>query len=162
MRVVVQRSGPAHCEIGGKVTGRISHGLVILVSVDPDDTPKDIDWMGNKISGLRIFPDSDGKMNRSILDLLADFRKSGENPDPENIPSILSISQFTLHGTVKKGFRPSFTGAAGPEKGNEYYVLLNENLRKRGLKVEEGIFGAMMDIHLVNEGPVTIIIDSKQ
>jgi D-tyrosyl-tRNA(Tyr) deacylase len=156
MRVVVQRSGPAHCEVNGKVTGSINSGLVIFVSVDPEDTEKDIKWMGNKISGLRIFPDPDNKMNRSILDLIGD-PASGNSV----APSILSISQFTLHGRVKKGFRPSFTEAAHPDKGNDCYIRLNNDLRSRGIEVAEGLFGAMMDIHLVNDGPVTILIDSK-
>ena len=161
MKVVVQRSGPAKCEVDGEVTGSIPRGLVILVSVDSGDTTDDITWMGNKISGLRIFPDSEGRMNRSLLDIREDW--SRESPaDEATRPGILSISQFTLHGRVKKGFRPSFTDAAGPEKGEEYYKLLNDDLRERGVSVAEGIFGAMMDIHLVNEGPVTILIDSKK
>lgn len=160
MRAVVQRTGHARCEIGKRVTGEIPGGLVALISVDPDDTEKDIDWMGNKISGLRIFPDAENKMNRSLLDLQAEWEISGDASDGDR-PGILSISQFTLHGKVKKGFRPSFTDAATPDKAENFYHLLNENLRDRGLKVEEGVFGAMMDIHLVNEGPVTILIDSK-
>ena len=160
MKAVVQRSGPARCEINGKTTGAIPRGLVLLVSVDPADTMADVEWLGNKIAGLRIFPDAEGKMNQSLLDLQDDWAKE-PSPDPTQRPGILSISQFTLHGRIKKGFRPSFTEAAGPEKGEEYYRLLNEDLRARGLVVEEGVFGAMMDIHLVNEGPVTILIDTK-
>ncbi len=160
MRIVVQRSGPARCEVNGEITGHIPAGLVILISVDPDDSPHDVEWMGNKIAGLRIFPDSDGKMNRSILDIQKDWSNDPGSSD-ETRPGILSISQFTLHGNARKGFRPSFVGAAPPDKGEEYYHLLNNDLRGRGLSVEEGIFGAMMDIHLVNEGPVTILIDSK-
>jgi D-tyrosyl-tRNA(Tyr) deacylase len=160
MRIVVQRSGPARCEVDGKVTGSIPRCLVLLVSVDPEDTSADIDWLGNKIAGLRIFPDDEDKMNRSLLDIQAEWANASP-PDPATRPGALSISQFTLHASVRKGFRPSFTEAAGPVKGEEFYRLLNEDLRSRGLRVEEGIFGAMMDIHLVNEGPVTIIIDSK-
>ena len=160
MRAVVQRSGPAKCVVDSKVTGQIPLGLVVFVSIDPDDTDRDVEWMGNKISGLRIFPDPEGKMNRSLLDLQTDWT-TGPNPTEEVRPGILSISQFTLHGKVKKGFRPSFGGAADPEKGKEFYDRLNNDLRDRGLKVEEGIFGAMMDIELINEGPVTILIDSK-
>ncbi len=160
MRVVIQRSGSARCEVDGKVTGAIPKGLVVLMSVDPEDSLDDVKWMGNKIAGLRIFPDSEGKMNRSILDIQNDWEQ--ESPtDPSGRPGILSISQFTLHGKVKKGFRPSFGAAADPEKAREYYDLLNDDLRERGLHVEEGKFGAMMDIHLVNEGPVTILIDTK-
>ena len=160
MRTVIQRSGPAHCEVDGRITGSIPKGLVVLVSVDPEDTLQDIDWLANKIAGLRIFPDMEGKMNRSLLDLQADWLAQA-NEDHSSRPGILSISQFTLHGRVKKGFRPSFTDAADPVKAEEYYKLLNENLRGRGLRVEEGVFGAMMKIYLVNEGPVTIIIDTK-
>jgi D-tyrosyl-tRNA(Tyr) deacylase len=154
MRAVVQRSGPAKCEVDGKVTGAIIGGLVVLVSVDPDDTTKDIEWMGNKISGLRIFSDSDGKMNRSLLDVV-------NEQDDERKFGVLSISQFTLHGNARKGFRPSFVGAAPPDMAEECYKLFNDEVRKRGLNVEEGIFGAMMNISLINEGPVTILIDSK-
>ena len=160
MRVVVQRSGPARCEVNLEVTGRIPSGMVILVSVDSEDTLKDVEWMGNKLSGLRIFPDPDGKMNRSILDIQSDWHLSTPS-DPDIRPGILSISQFTLHGNARKGFRPSFVKAAEPEMGEKYYNLLNLDLQGRGLRVETGIFGAMMDIHLVNEGPVTILIDSK-
>lgn len=161
MRVVVQRTGVARCEVDGKVTGSIPGGLVLLVSVDPDDTVKDIEWMGNKVSGLRIFADSDGKMNRSLLEVQGDWER--ETPGDESLrPGVLSISQFTLHGKVRKGFRPSFVNAASHEKGKEFYDRLNGELRGRGLRVEEGVFGAMMDIHLVNEGPVTILIDSKK
>jgi D-aminoacyl-tRNA deacylase len=134
--------------------------LVVLVSVDPMDTLEDVRWLGNKIAGLRIFGDSERKMNRSLIDIQDDWASS-LNPDAGDPPGILSISQFTLHGRVKKGFRPSFTEAADPVKGEEYYRLLNDDLRSRGLFVAEGIFGAMMDIHLVNEGPVTIWIDTK-
>jgi D-tyrosyl-tRNA(Tyr) deacylase len=160
MRVVVQRSGPARCVVDGIVTGEVPTGLVVFVSVDPEDTQADVAWMGNKIAGLRIFPDADGKMNRSLLDVQGDW-SSGPDPIPETRPGILSISQFTLHGKVRKGFRPSFTEAADPDKGKEFYELLNNDLRERGLYVAVGVFGAMMDIHLVNEGPVTILIDSK-
>jgi D-tyrosyl-tRNA(Tyr) deacylase len=160
MRVVVQRSGPARCEVNGEATGSIPKGLVILVSVDPADTQTDIEWLSNKIAGLRIFPDSEDKMNRSIQEVQSDWANS-PCPNPSDRPGVLSISQFTLHGRVKKGFRPSFTDAADPVKGEEYYRLLNESLRSSGLRVEEGIFGAMMNVFLVNEGPVTIIIDTK-
>jgi D-aminoacyl-tRNA deacylase len=140
--------------VDGKITGQIGGGLVVFVSVDPEDTFHDVEWMGNKIAGLRIFGDKEGKMNRSLQDMENDIK------DGAGI-GVLSISQFTLHGNARKGFRPSFVGAAPPEKGLEYYRLLNDALRKRGLIVEEGIFGATMDISLVNEGPVTILIDSK-
>jgi D-aminoacyl-tRNA deacylase len=161
MRVVVQRSGYARCVVDGKVNGEIPSGLVVLVSIDIEDTDKDIDWMGNKIAGLRIFEDTEGKMNRSILDIQSDW-ESGGKPSTLTRPGILSISQFTLHGDVRKGFRPSFGHAASPDKGKEYYDKFNDDLRARGLFIAEGIFGAMMDIHIVNKGPVTILIDSKK
>ncbi|MCX6646049.1 MAG: D-aminoacyl-tRNA deacylase [bacterium] len=154
MRAVVQRSGPAKCQVDGKITGQINAGLVVFISVDPEDTLDDVEWMGNKIAGLRIFSDEDGKMNLSLLDLVNEKEEGSEI-------GVLSISQFTLHGNARKGFRPSFVGAAPPEKALEFYTSFNDDLRNRGLIVEEGIFGATMDISLVNEGPVTILIDSK-
>jgi len=160
MRVVAQRSGSARCVVDGEISGEIPSGLVLLVSVDSGDTIKDVEWMGNKIAGLRIFPDDEGKMNRSISDIQNDWKITDPN-DLINRPGILSISQFTLHGNARKGFRPSFVAAAPPEKGEEFYNLLNDDLNRRGLRVEMGIFGTTMDIHLVNEGPVTILIDSK-
>jgi D-tyrosyl-tRNA(Tyr) deacylase len=147
MRAVVQRVDEAKVVVEGKVAGEIGPGLLALISVDAEDDEKDIEWMANKISGLRIFPDAEDKMNLSALDLGLE---------------LLSVSQFTLHGRVKKGFRPSFTDAAGPEKGEEYWHRLNEEMRKYGLRVQEGIFGARMMVHLVNNGPVTILIDSKK
>jgi D-aminoacyl-tRNA deacylase len=160
MKVVIQRSGSARCEVNGKITGIIYSGLVVFISVAPDDSADDIDWLGNKIAGLRIFPDGENKMNRSLLDLQAEWA-SMPSPDPAQRPAILSISQFTLHGRVKKGFRPSFTEAAPPDKAREFYKLFNDDLRSRGILVEEGVFGAIMDIYLVNQGPVTILIDSR-
>ncbi len=160
MRAVVQRSDRASCTVDEKVTGEIPYGLVLLVSIDPEDTDNDIEWMGNKVSGLRIFPDSDGKMNLSLLDLQEKWESIADR-EPESRPGILSISQFTLHGKARKGFRPSFTGAASPEMAEIFYGKLNDDLSLRGLRIEEGVFGAMMDISLINKGPVTILIDSK-
>jgi D-tyrosyl-tRNA(Tyr) deacylase len=147
MRAVVQRVDEARVEVDGEVKGRIGRGLLAFISVDKNDDEKDIEWMANKISGLRIFPDADDKMNLSAIDLGLE---------------ILSISQFTLHGEAKKGFRPSFTDAAPPDKGEDYWNRFNDALRGFGLHVEEGVFGARMMIHLVNNGPVTILIDSKK
>lgn len=160
MRAVVQRTGPAKCEVNGQITGSIPCGLVVFVSIDSKDSLADVEWLSNKIAGLRIFPDSDGKMNRSILDIQEDW-KTNDNSDPSKRPGILSISQFTLHGRIRKGFRPSFTDAADPEMGQHFYKLFNDHLRSRGLLVQEGIFGAYMNISLINEGPVTILIDTK-
>ncbi len=146
MRAVVQRVDGARVEVDGKVAGEIGQGLLALISIDAQDDENDIKWMANKISGLRIFPDGSGKMNLSALDLGLE---------------VLSVSQFTLHGRVKKGFRPSFTDAAPPEKGKEYWEKFNDELHKYGVRVQKGVFGAMMKVSLVNDGPVTIIIDSK-
>lgn len=147
MRAVIQRVDEAKVIVDGNITGKIDSGILAFISVDAEDTEEDIKWLANKISGLRIFPDADGKMNLSLLDLGYD---------------LLSVSQFTLHGRVKKGFRPSFTDAAQPEKAEEYWHKVNEEMRKQGLRVFEGIFGAKMMVHLINNGPVTILIDSKK
>lgn len=147
MRAVVQRVRRASVAVDGNVIGRIEKGLLVFLGVGESDTEPDIEYMANKISGLRIFPDNEGKMNRSVLD---------------DHLEILVISQFTLYGTVKKGFRPSFTEAANPSKGEDFYLKFCEALKNKGLKVEKGSFGAMMDIDLLNEGPVTILIDSKR
>ena len=144
MRAVVQRVDEARVEVDGKVTGEIGQGLLALISIDAQDDEDDIKWMANKISGLRVFTDGFGKMNFSALDLGLE---------------VLSVSQFTLHGRVKKGFRPSFTDAAPPEKGKEYWNKLNDELRKYGVRVCEGIFGAMMKVYIVNDGPVTILLE---
>lgn len=146
MRVVVQRSKEAYVEVQGKTVGRIDHGLVLLVGIKHDDTLEDIQYVANKIVNLRVFEDEQGKMNRSLLDAGG---------------AILSISQFTLYGDTRKGRRPSFIDAAKPEKANELYKAFNEILREKGVIVETGSFGAMMDVHLTNDGPVTLILESK-
>lgn len=146
MRVVLQRSKGASVTVDGGVTGAISSGYVLLVGITHEDTEKDADYLAGKIAQLRLFEDEEGKMNRSILD------NGGE---------ILSISQFTLYGDVKKGRRPSFTSAARPETAEPLWQAFNDALRNQGLIVETGIFGAMMDVQLVNDGPVTILVESK-
>ncbi|CEG23050.1 D-tyrosyl-tRNA(Tyr) deacylase [Planococcus massiliensis] len=146
MRVVLQRSKEASVTVDGEVTGSIESGYVLLVGVTHEDTQKDVDYVAGKIAQLRLFEDEDGKMNRSIL---------------ENGGDILSISQFTLYGDVKKGRRPSFIQAARPETAEPIWEAFNDALRNNGLKVETGIFGAMMDVELVNDGPVTIVVESK-
>ncbi|EIM07918.1 D-tyrosyl-tRNA(Tyr) deacylase [Planococcus antarcticus DSM 14505] len=146
MRVVLQRSKRASVTVGGGITGAISSGYVLLVGITHEDTVKDADYLAGKIAQLRLFEDEEGKMNRSILD------NGGE---------ILSISQFTLYGDVKKGRRPSFISAARPETAEPLWQAFNEALRSHGLVVETGIFGAMMDVQLVNDGPVTILVESK-
>lgn len=146
MKVVLQRSKKASVTVDGTVTGAIEHGYVLLVGLTHTDTQEDAAYVAKKIAGLRLFEDEDGKMNRSI---------------DETGGAILSVSQFTLYGDTRKGRRPSFIEAARPEKAEPLYDYFNEQLRGYGLKVETGIFGAMMDVALVNDGPVTIIVESK-
>ncbi|WP_432358446.1 D-aminoacyl-tRNA deacylase [Sporosarcina sp. UB5] len=146
MKVVLQRSGEASVTVDGEVTGSIRKGYVLLVGITHDDTKEDADYIAKKIAGLRLWEDEEGKMNRSIDEV------DGE---------ILSVSQFTLYGDVRKGRRPSFIDAARPEKAEPIWNYFNDALREQGLTVETGVFGAMMDVSLVNDGPVTIIIESK-
>ncbi|MBY0146745.1 D-aminoacyl-tRNA deacylase [Neobacillus niacini] len=146
MRVVVQRSKNAKVTVNGEITGQISKGLVLLVGVTHDDKEEDAVFLADKIANLRIFEDDAGKMNLSLLDV------GGE---------ILSVSQFTLYGDCRKGRRPNFMEAARPEQANQLYERFNSLLRKKDIKVETGIFGAMMDVELINDGPVTLIVESK-
>ncbi|MCZ2259441.1 D-aminoacyl-tRNA deacylase [Sporosarcina sp. G11-34] len=146
MRIILQRSGPASVQVDGKVTGSIEKGYVLLVGITHEDTEKDVTYLAKKIANLRLWEDDEGKMNKSI------FEAGGD---------ILSVSQFTLYGDTKKGRRPSFIEAARPEHAEPLWELLNEKLEAEGLNVQTGIFGAMMDVGLVNDGPVTIIIESN-
>lgn len=146
MRVVVQRSKEASVSVEGEIVGAIDRGLVLLVGVTHGDTLEDIRWMADKLAGLRIFEDEAGKMNLSVLDVGG---------------SILSVSQFTLYGDCRKGRRPNFMAAARPEQAEPLYDALNQALCGLGLKVETGQFGAMMDVTLVNDGPVTLILESS-
>lgn len=147
MRVVVQRASEASVTIDGVVHGAIKRGLVILLGIEAEDTHEDIDWLVRKIISLRIFSDADGKMNHSIEDFSGEF---------------LLISQFTLHASTKKGNRPSYIKAARPEIAIPLYEEFIQILRKESnLKVATGIFGADMKVQLINDGPVTILMDSK-
>jgi D-tyrosyl-tRNA(Tyr) deacylase len=147
MRIVLQRVLEASVKIEGQINGRIDEGLLILLGIETDDTSEDIDWLLGKILQMRIFSDAEGKMNKSLLD------KKGE---------LLIISQFTLHASTKKGNRPGFTRAARPEIAVPLYeeFITKANLQNPG-KVQTGIFGADMKVSLTNDGPVTIVIDSK-
>ncbi|MGN7453252.1 D-aminoacyl-tRNA deacylase [Paenibacillus pasadenensis] len=147
MKVVVQRCSSAHVAVDGETTGRIGRGLLLLVGLTHEDGEADLRWMADKIAGLRIFEDESGKMNLSVKEAGGD---------------ILSVSQFTLYGDARKGRRPNFMAAARPEQAEPLYEAFNEALRSAGLKVETGRFGAMMDVALVNDGPVTLVIDSKE
>lgn len=146
MKVVVQRVSKGRVTVEGEIVGEIGAGLMLLVGIGQEDGENDTVWMADKLSGLRIFEDDDGKMNLSVQDI------GGE---------ILSVSQFTLYGDCRKGRRPNFMGAARPEQAELLYERFNELLRSRGLKVETGRFGAMMDVAIVNDGPVTLIVDSR-
>lgn len=147
MRVILQRSKQASVTVDGEKVGAIDSGFVLLVGITHGDTEQDAAYVAKKIAGLRLFEDDAGKMNLSIEE------KGG---------SILSISQFTLYGDVRKGRRPSFTEAARPEVAEPLWLKFNEELRNCGLSVETGVFGAMMDVELINDGPVTMIVESKQ
>ncbi|MCR8655750.1 D-aminoacyl-tRNA deacylase [Paenibacillus endoradicis] len=147
MRVVVQRSKAANVTIAGEQVGAIDKGLVLLVGITHEDTEQDLKWMADKLSGLRIFDDESGKMNLDIT---------------EAGGSILSVSQFTLYGDCRKGRRPSFMKAARPDHAEPMYHNFNELLRNKGIHVETGQFGAEMDVSLVNDGPITIIIDTEE
>lgn len=147
MRVVVQRSKESKVTINGKVNGKINKGYVLLVGFTEGDNEEIIDKMIDKIINLRIFEDEDEKMNLSLLDV------NGE---------ILSISQFTLYANAKKGRRPSFVEALNPEEASRLYDVFNEKIKEKDIKVETGIFGADMKVEIYNDGPVTILLDSKE
>ncbi len=144
MRVVLQRVLSAQVEVNGKVVGQIDGGLLALVGIGHDDGPEQVEWMAGKTAELRIFEDDAGKMNRSLLDT------GGQ---------ALVVSQFTLLGDCRKGRRPAFTAAAAPELANELYEMYCDRLAEREIKVERGIFAADMQVSLVNDGPVTMVID---
>lgn len=146
MKVVVQRVSSAAVRVDGKEVGKIRNGLLLLIGVAEADTEADVEFVANKCSELRIFQDEGGKMNLSVQEV------GGE---------ILAISQFTLLGDTGKGRRPSFINAANPAKAEKYYENFIQLLINKGLHVETGIFGAMMDVDLINTGPVTLIVDSK-
>jgi D-tyrosyl-tRNA(Tyr) deacylase len=144
MRVVLQRVSRARVTVDGRVTGEIGRGLLLLVGLTASDTEAELAWMADKVVGLRIFPDDEGKMNRSL-----------EEADG----ALLVVSQFTLYGDVRKGKRPSFVDAARPEVAIPLYERFVALLRATGRPVETGEFGAMMDVELVNDGPVTLILE---
>jgi len=146
MRVVIQRSKQASVTVDGEVSGAIDKGYVLLVGLTHTDTIEDVKYVAKKVAEIRLWEDEEGKMNHSIL---------------EHGGDILSVSQFTLYAETKKGRRPSFIEAARPEVALPLWEAFNDCLREHGLKVETGIFGAMMDVSLINDGPVTVIVESK-
>ncbi|MEQ9309795.1 MAG: D-aminoacyl-tRNA deacylase [Balneolaceae bacterium] len=145
MKVVVQRVSSASVKVGNEITGAIKKGLLLLVGVHQNDTTEELHWMCEKILKLRVFEDDEGKMNLSVTDI------EGE---------ILVVSQFTLYGNTKKGTRPSYIEAARPEKAEPMYEDMINYFRKHSdLKIQTGKFGAMMDVNLINDGPVTLILE---
>ncbi|MBI5374144.1 MAG: D-tyrosyl-tRNA(Tyr) deacylase [Candidatus Schekmanbacteria bacterium] len=147
MKAVIQRVSNAKVEVDGKLCSSIGQGLLVLLGVSEDDNEDNADYVAEKTANLRIFEDSDGKMNLSCIDI------SGE---------VLVVSQFTLLGDTRKGRRPSFVKAAKPEKAIPLYEMFVKKISTYGIPVKTGIFGAMMDVELINAGPVTIIIDSSE
>src|SRR5215469_326406 len=146
-RAVVQRATEARVEVDGRVVGKIESGLAVLLAVSNDDSTSDADYLADKIINLRIFSDDYGKMNLSLVD---------------NNGAVLVVSQFTLYGDVRRGRRPSYTDAAEPEKANLLYTYFVDRLRRAGLTVETGVFHAHMRVNLTNDGPVTILVDSRK
>jgi D-tyrosyl-tRNA(Tyr) deacylase len=147
MRAVVQRVSEASVTVEGKVTGEIGPGLCVLVGVGNGDAAEDATWLAAKVLELRIFEDEQGKMNRSLLDTGG---------------ALLAISQFTLFGDARQGRRPAFTDAARPEVAEPLYARFCALCRERGVRVGEGVFRATMTVRIVNEGPVTLLLDSKK
>jgi len=145
MRLLLQRVSEARVTVDGNTVGSIRTGLLILAGMAKTDTESEIDYLADKVLGLRIFPDSAGKMNRNIVDAGG---------------SLLIVSQFTLYGDCRKGRRPSFDDAAGPEHAQALYNYLVHKLRSGPVPVETGVFQATMEVHLVNQGPVTILMDT--
>src|SRR5438132_217800 len=147
MRAVVQRVTDARVEVASEVAGEIGAGLLVLLGVAGDDTGRDADYLAEKTNNLRVFDDREGKMNLSLL---------------ETGGAMLVVSQFTLYGDVRRGRRPSYSDAAEPEKANELYQYFVDRVRSFGVRVETGVFQAMMKVRLTNDGPVTILLDSRK
>jgi len=147
MRVVIQRVSSARVRVEGKILGEIGKGFLVLLGVGKEDTEKDADWLAEKIVGLRVFEDEQGRFNLSLQEV------GGE---------ILIVSQFTLYGDCRKGRRPSFDHSAPPERAEKLYNYFVEKVKEKGIKVATGKFQALMEVELVNQGPVTLIIDTQK
>lgn len=147
MKLVIQKVSQSNVRVDGKTVGEIGKGYMVLIGITDGDDEKIVDKMVDKLINLRVFEDEENKMNLSLIDVEG---------------SVLSISQFTLYANCKKGRRPSFVEAARPEVAKLLYEYFNSKIEAKGIKVEKGIFGAMMDVSLNNDGPVTIILDSKE
>ncbi|NIQ97462.1 MAG: D-tyrosyl-tRNA(Tyr) deacylase [Desulfuromonadales bacterium] len=147
MRAVIQRVSSARVEVDGETVGEIGRGVAVLLGVAEGDSERDAVWLADKVAGLRIFEDNEGKMSLSVRDVDG---------------GALVVSQFTLLGDCRKGRRPSFSRAAAPQEADALYERCVHLLRERGIEVATGVFRAMMDVHLVNEGPVTLLLDSRK
>jgi D-tyrosyl-tRNA(Tyr) deacylase len=147
VRAVIQRVTEASVTVEGRVVSAIQRGFLVLLGISEDDTQDDVIWIAGKIAGLRVFVDSDGKMNLALADVNG---------------SVLLVSQFTLYGDCRKGRRPSFVKAARPEKANALYESVAAEMRGQGVPVQMGTFQAHMDVRLLNDGPVTLLLDSRQ
>jgi D-tyrosyl-tRNA(Tyr) deacylase len=145
MRLVIQRVKEASVTVRGSTTGSIRSGLLVLIGISREDTRAEVDYMLDKLLGLRIFPDDNGKMNRNVL---------------ESAGALLLVSQFTLYGDCRKGRRPSFDRAAPPEQAQPLYEYFVQSAKSKTVPVETGVFQATMEVHLINDGPVTILLDS--
>jgi len=158
VKAVVQRVIDASVAVAGVVKGAVQRGLLVYLGVAVGDSANDADWLAEKIANLRIFEDQDGKMNLSLLELVNKSLNDGDG----NPPGVLAVSQFTLLGDARKGRRPSWNGAAPPEKARELYLYFMEKIKEQGLVCESGEFQARMNVSYTNEGPVTIILNSRE
>jgi len=147
MRAVVQRVSEARVKVAGEIVGEIGPGFLVLLGVGKDDTDQDADWLAEKISGLRVFEDSEGKLNLSLAEVKG---------------SVLVVSQFTLYADCRKGRRPSFDLAAPPEKAENLYNYFVSKVKGKNLPVQTGKFQAVMEVELVNQGPVTLLLESRK
>jgi D-tyrosyl-tRNA(Tyr) deacylase len=147
MKIVLQRVKQAAVEVQGKITGEIERGICLLVGIEKGDSEDDAQYLAKKVVELRIFPDKEGKMNLSLS---------------EAGGGVLAVSQFTLAGSTKKGRRPSFDRAELPERAEELFRYFVDLIRQRGIQVEKGVFGSLMDVRMVNDGPVTFILEKKK
>lgn len=147
MKIVLQRVKQAAVEVQGKTAGEIERGICLLVGIEKGDSEDDAQYLAKKVVELRIFPDKEGKMNLSL---------------PETRGGVLAVSQFTLAGSTKKGRRPSFDRAELPERAEELFRYFVDLIKQRGIKIETGVFGALMDVRMVNDGPVTFILEKKK
>ncbi len=160
MRAIVQRVSQAKVEVDGKTVGEIGPGLLVLVGAHKDDTEENAKKLADRVAGLRIFNDFEGKMNLSLLQLIADLATTGRPPGDHRTtqPSVLAVSNFTVYGDASQR-RPSFVAAAPYERGEELFNAFVDELKRLGVRTETGTFGADMKVTLTNDGPVTIVVD---